>query len=103
MKKKLPFLRDCGIGAVMVSILLFGGMALGSYHGIARNFSPVALIAPYLFIPLLVSVLYDSRYLCKNYEESKEKHKEKHKCLSRVGVLFFLTLITSIIVLYYGW
>jgi hypothetical protein len=110
MKNKVRFLKGCGAGSIVVLILLIGTLLIRNSRGLEGYINPLAIIAPLLFIPLLVSVFHDGRYGCKSEAPLKVESKKnknvflsRNRCVSIVGLLLLMTLIVSMIVLYYSW
>ncbi|MDH5533247.1 MAG: hypothetical protein OEX81_02345 [Candidatus Pacebacteria bacterium] len=108
MKNKGQFYKNCGVGFVIIFIVLFGTLFIRNARGLVGYNNPIAFIAPLLFIPLLVSVFHDSRYNCASPPEKNKSSKvkpvyKKDTCVVVVGIMLTITLIVSMIVLYYGW
>lgn len=108
MKNKVQFLKSCGIGFTIVLALLLGTILIRNSNELSAYNNPLAFLAPLLFIPLLISVFYDMRYNCVDTKGEKKPKTElvlykKNTCLVIVGTMLTITLIVSMIVLYYGW
>jgi len=108
MKKKIQFFKDCGVGIVTVLFLLVGTLLFKNMHGYNGPINVLAFIFPLFFIPLLVSVFHDTRYKQTNSKESSKNLAvkpvyKKDTCILVIGTMLTITLIVSMIVLYYGW
>jgi hypothetical protein len=107
MKKKRQFFKDCGIGSGIALVLLFGTIMISRARGIGGYINPLSFVFPLLFIPLLVSVFHDKRYNCVEIKGKKKSSEipfyKKDTCILVIGTMLTITLIVSMIVLYYGW
>lgn len=107
MKKNVQFFKDCGVGFVLVLVLLFGTVIVRNTQGISGNINLLAFIFPLLFVPLLVSVFHDSSYnhmgKGKKDNQGETPVYKKDTCITLVGLMLLLNLIVSMIVLYYAW
>lgn len=108
MKKKIQFFKDCGIGFVIVLVFLIGTLVFSNQNNINGSVNFIAIISPLLFIPLFIFVLQDKSINCSDEgERSSRSNKiglyKKDTCILSVGTMLLVTLIVSMIVLYYGW
>lgn len=106
MKKRIQFFKDCSVGFILVLVLLFGTVVVRTSQGISGDINFLAFIFPLLFIPLLVSIFYDSKYDSLKEKKSKKNEEivyKKDTCIAVVSLMLLLNLIVSMIVLYYAW